>query len=186
MKCIKLFLLLLFLNSCSKNYTPVAEYKTFPVKFAKTKIAHPSNDFSMVIPKNWMWEKEEYEEALLSLVAASSDSTSGDTSIIEVFKYRSLQNNTTLAKEYESYLRLLENKRSLEIVECGKTKLNTYDAYVVHSHSTHEHPIEIIAYLVKGKEQGVFYSLTANCPLEEELKTNMGMMVKCMNSFRYN
>ncbi|MFT3794002.1 hypothetical protein [Flavobacterium sp.] len=188
MKGLPLLLLLLLLGSCSKNYTPVREYVALPVKYPKEKISHPSNDFSMTIPQNWFWKSERYEseKMMLGITAAFSETTRGYTQIISVYKYRSLQKNATLYKEYESSRKYHEDKATLEMVESGKTKLNNYDAYFMHLQSTNENPIEIITFLVKGKEQGVFYSITANGQLKDEPKTNMAIMVKCLNSFEYN
>ena len=50
MKFIKLALIILIFTSCSEKFTTVDEYINLPVKFAKTKIPYPKNDFSILIP----------------------------------------------------------------------------------------------------------------------------------------
>ena len=37
------------------------------VKFAKTKISYPTNDFSILIPKNWYWKVEKYDNKKIIL-----------------------------------------------------------------------------------------------------------------------
>lgn len=44
----------------------------------------------------------------------------------------------------------------------------------------------MILFIVKSKEEGIFYSITASCHIEDRLKTNMGMMIKCLETFEYN
>lgn len=56
-----LFLLLTCCN-CKDAITTLAEYSNYPVKYAKTKIPYPTNDFSITIPKNQQWSAEEYKK----------------------------------------------------------------------------------------------------------------------------
>ena len=61
-----------------------------------------------------------------------------------------------------------------------------YDSYFLHSKSENKKSIEMILFIVKSKEEGIFYSITASCHIEDRLKTNMGMMIKCLETFEYN
>lgn len=189
MKYFKLFCAILLLNSCSIKFTTINEYSSLPLKFAKTKITHPTKDFSMTLPRNWFWKAEDYEseQIILGIDAGVTDSINGFTKIISVQKYKSSENNTELKAEYESLLKnIKKNKLIPQIVESGRTELMNYDSYFLHAKSENEKSIEMISFVVKSKEKGFFYSLTASCQIEDRLKTNMSMMVKCLESFEYN
>lgn len=189
MKHLKFFCLILLLNSCSKDFTTLNEYSSLPVKFAKTKITYPTKDFSMTLPKNWFWKVEDYEseQIILGIDAGVTDSINGFTKIISVQKYKSTENNIELKAEYESVLKnMKKNKLIPQIVESGKTELMNYDSYFLHSKSENKKSIEMILFIVKSKEEGIFYSITASCHIEDRLKTNMGMMIKCLETFEYN
>lgn len=189
MKYLKLFCFILLLNSCSKKFTTLNEYSSLPVKFAKTKITYPTKDFSMTLPKNWLWKAEDYgsDQIILGIDAGKTDSISGFTKIISVQKYKSNENNIELKAEYESILKnIKKNKLIPQIVESGKTELMKYDSYFLHAKSENEKSIEMISFIVESKEKGIFYSITASCQIEDQLKTNMSMMVKCLKTFEYN
>jgi len=189
MKYLKLFCVILLLNSCSKDFTTINEYSSLPVKFAKTKITYPTKDFSMTLPKSWFWKAEDYEseQIILGIDSGFTDSISGFTKIISVQKYKSNENNTELKAEYESILKSIKkNKLIPQIVESGKTEIMNYDSYFLHAKSENEKSIEMISFVVKSKEKGIFYSISASCQIEDRLKTNMSMMVKCLETFQYN
>ncbi len=61
-----------------------------------------------------------------------------------------------------------------------------YDSYFLHAKSENEKSIEMISFIVESKEKGIFYSITASCQIEDQLKINMSMMVKCLKTFQYN
>ena len=104
-----LFFLLLF-NSCQEKFTTVEEYSASPVKFAKTRITYPTNDFSILLPKNWKWKAEQYEtkQIILGIDAGKTDSISGFTKIVSIQKYTSSENNSELKAEYETILKTIE------------------------------------------------------------------------------
>ncbi len=188
MKFIKLALIILIFSSCSEKLTTVDEYINLPIKFAKTKISYPTNDFSILIPKNWHWKVEQYDnkQIILGIDAGQTDSTTRFTKIISVQKYKSEGNNTNLKTEFESIKKLVEKNSNEKIVESGKSKNTSFQSYFFHFKSDHKKSTETISLLLKSKEKGVYYSLTASCQIEDNLETNMSMMMNCLNSFENN
>ena len=189
MKLIKLLSIILIFTSCSNKFTSVEEYIDLPVKFAKTKVSYPTNDFSIDIPINWTWKVEQYDnnkQVILGIDAGYTDPTTKFTKIINVVKYKSVDNNNDLKAEFDSMIKLAEESSFGKIVESGKTKNTNYESYFMHSKSDNSKSIEVIALLLKSKQNGIFYSLTASCQIEDNLKTNMSMMMKCLNSFKEN
>ena len=185
MKFIKLALIILILTSCSEKFTTVDEYINLPVKFAKTKISYPTNDFSILIPKYWYWKVEQYDnkKIILGIDAGRTDSITRFTKIISIQKYKSEENNNNLKTEFESMKKLVEKNSNEKIVESGKTKNTSYESYFFHFKSDNKKSTETISLLLKSKQKGVYYSLTASCQLEDNLETNMSIMLKCLNSF---
>ena len=173
------------ISSCSEKFRTVDEYINLPVKFAKTKISYPTNDFSILIPKNWYWKVEQYDnkQIILGIDAGQTDSITRFTKIISVQKYKSEENNNDLKTEFESMKKLVEKNSNEKIVESGKTKNTSYESYFFHFKSDNKKSTETISLLLKSKQKEVFYSLTASCQLEDNLETNMSIMLKCLNSF---
>ncbi|MFC5681726.1 hypothetical protein ACYE2N_08000 [Flavobacterium sp. MAHUQ-51] len=188
MKFIKLTLLIILFSSCSEKFTTLDEYLNLPVKFAKQKISYPTKDFSITIPKNWFWKVEQYDDKqiLLGIDAGQTDETTGFTKIISVQKYKSFKNNDDLKTEFESVKQLTEKNSSEKIVESGKSKSTKFESYFIHVKSDNKKSIETISLLLKSKENKVFYMLNATCQIEDNLETNMSMMIKCLNSFEKN
>ena len=188
MKFIKLTLIILLFSSCSEKFTTLDEYLNLPVKFAKQKISYPTNDFSITIPKNWFWKVEQYDnkQILLGIDAAQTDKTTGFTKIISIQKYKSFKNNYDLKAEFESVKQITEKNSSEKIVESGKSKSTKFESYFIHVKSDNNKSIETISLFLKSKESKVFYTLTASCHIEDNLETNMSMMIKCLNSFEKN
>ena len=186
LKCI--FLVLLFC-ACDKDIKTVDYYSNLPVKFAKEKITYPTNDFSITIPKNWMWKAEKYqnEQIILGVDIGETDSITKYTKIISIQKYKSLENNTDLKAEFETILKnSAKNNLIPEVIESGKTTILNYDAYFIHAKSENKNSIEMISIVLKSKESGVFYSITASCQNMDRSETNLSMMVKCIQTFEIN
>ena len=189
MNKLKCFLLVILFCSCANNITTLEQYSFYPVKYAKTKIAYPTNEFRITIPKNWKWKAEEYEneQIILGMDIGETDSITKYTKIISIQKYKSLENNTDLKAEFEIMLKnSAKNNLIPEIVESGKANIMKYDSYFIHAKSESENSIEMISFIVKSKEKGIFYSITASCQNKDESKTNLSMMIKCVESFEQN
>ncbi|PJE45184.1 MAG: hypothetical protein CUR32_01280 [Flavobacterium sp.] len=183
-----LFVVLLFC-ACAKKITTLEEYANYPVKYEKTKISYPTKDFSMTIPKNWKWKAKKYntEQIILGMVIGETDSITRFTKIISIQKYKSLENNSDLKAEFETILKSsAKNNLIPEIVESGKTNILKYDSYFIHAKSENEKSIEMISFIVKSKQKGIFYSITASCQNEDQIKTNLSMMIDCVKSFEQN
>jgi len=186
---LKYISVILLFCACAKKITTLEEYSNYPVKFAKTKISYPTNDFSMIIPKNWKWKAEEYnaEQIILGMDIGETDSITKFTKIISIQKYKSLENNSELKAEFETMLKnSAKNNLIPEIVESGKTNILKYDSYFIHAKSENENSIEMISFIVKSKQKGIFYSITASCQNKDEIKKNLSMMIKCVKTFEHN
>jgi hypothetical protein len=183
-----IFVILLFC-ACAKKITTLEEYSNYPVKYEKTKISYPTNDFSITIPKNWKCKAEEYntKQIILGMDIGQTDSITKFTKIISIQKYKSLENNSDLKAEFETMIKnSTKNDLIPEIVESGKTNILKYDSYFIHTKSENENSIEMISFIVKSKQKGIFYSITASCQNKDEIKINLSMMIKCVKSFKQN
>lgn len=177
---------IVFFCACTKNITTLEEYSDYPVKYAKTKISYPTNDFSIIVPINWKWKAEKYntEQIILGMDISKTDSITKFTKIISIQKYKSLENNSDLKAEFETALKnSSKNSYIPEIVESGKTNIMKYESYFIHAKSDNEKSIEMISFIVKSKQKGVFYSITASCQNEDEIKKNLSMMINSVRSF---
>jgi len=187
-KLLGTFVVFLFC-SCLKNSTTVEEYSKFPVKYAKTKISYPSNDFSITIPKNWKWKVEEYEndKIILGMDIIYNDSITNYLKIMSIQKYKSLENNSNLNVEFETLLsKSSKNNLSAKILESGKTKILNYDSYFIHTKFENENSVEMITFLLKSKQNGIFYTISNICQNKDDVKTTLSIMIKCAKSFEIN
>jgi len=186
---LKFILIVLLIYSCTNNITTLEEYSNYPVKYAKTKIAYPTNDFFITIPKNWKWKAEEYEneQIILGMDIWETDYITKYTKIISIQKYKSLENNTDLKAEFETMLKnSSKNNLIQKNVESGKTNIMKYDSYFIHAKSENENSIELISFITKSKEKGIFYLITASCQNMDRIETNLSMMINCIRSFEQN
>lgn len=106
-----IFAILLFW-ACTKKITKLEEYSNYPIKYAKAKIIHPENDFSITIPKNWEWKAEEYNnpQIILGMDIGATDSITKFTKIISIQKYKSFE------KIWNCWMNLKQSKRILKKV----------------------------------------------------------------------
>lgn len=188
MNNLKYFFVFILFYSCSKDITTLDEYSKIPVKFAKEKIISPSKDFSIIIPKNWKWKEEKYvnEQIILGIDIGNYDSISKFTKIISIYKCKSLEENKDLETEFQTVLKnSKKNKLIPEVVESGKTKILKYESYFIHAKSDNEKSIEMISFIIKSKENGIFYLISASCHNQDNLKTSMGMMIDCIQTFQF-
>lgn len=186
---IKYILVFVIFFACTKNTTTLKEYSNYPVKYAKTKISYPTNEFSITIPYNWKWKVEKYENEhiILGMDIGETDSLTNYTRIISIQKYSSFENNTDLNAEFQSMLKnSSDNSLIPEIIESGKTNILKNDAYFVHTKSENENSIEMISFILKSKEKGIFYAITVSCHIKDDIKKNLSMMINCVRSFEIN
>lgn len=116
-----------------------------------------------------------------------TDSITKMTKIISIQKYKSSENNAELIGEFESIKKNVE-KSSMKpkIIESGKTKNLKYDSYYIYQKLKGSNSIEMISFIVKSKEKGVFYSLATSCQSEDRIEINFALMIKCIESFEMN
>ncbi len=183
-----IFLVLLFC-SCTKNISSLDYYSNCPIKYTKTRVTHPTNDFSITIPKNWKWKAEKYEDEqiIIGMDIGETDSITKFTNIISIQKYKSLEKNLKLLDEFNSIEKNIKKSSMMpRIIESGNTNNLKYDAYYFHQRLSGNNPIEMISFIVKSKEKGIFYSLTASCQNTYIDDKNLSMMIKSIESFEMN
>lgn len=191
MKLSNIFLLLfLSLNSCNEDYVSIDEYIKKNPAMEVEKITHPSGDFSLYVPKDWSWKILTFESDTLKtgMQIAFSESKKGYTNIISIEKYKSEKKHIELKDEYAFQLSSYKDNPDMELVENGQTKLNHYKTYFLHTKSNDNTSIELVEFLIQGKDNGVFYSLSANSQTNDSKlhDKNMSVMLKCLNSFEHN
>lgn len=183
-----IFAILLFW-ACTKKITKLEEYSNYPIKYGKTKIIHPENDFSITIPKNWEWKAEEYNnpQIILGMDIGATDSITKFTKIISIQKYKSFEKNMELLDEFKTIQKNIKKSSLMPtIIESGYTKNLKYDSYYIYQKLEGSNSIEMISFILKGKEKETFYSLTTSCQSEDNIETNFALMIKCIESFEIN
>lgn len=188
MKFIGKFIVLILVVSCSNKQNTLNEYANYPVKFAKQKISHPTNDFSILVPKNWEWKVEDYdnENIILGIDASSKPDQNGFIDIISIQKIKSFGENKDLESEFQYCLNIIENNsHNRKIVESGQTELLNKTSYFLHtkSDSNQNGGTEIISFIIDSGIKDVFYNLTASASQTEELKKNMSILIQSLRTF---
>ena len=189
MKIVLKFILVILFVSCSDKQISLEQYAKYPVKFARKKITHPSNDFSVYIPKDWSWEVQENEymdELILGLGADSKEYINGFSDMILIEKLKSAKENEFLKYEYEDWLnRMKENLGVKGIVESGLSNFMNQNTYFIHSKYNNEDvgQVETAHLFIESGEKGIFYMLTASVSQKKELEKKMASLVQCLKTF---
>ncbi|RRQ50289.1 hypothetical protein DZC72_06945 [Maribacter algicola] len=189
MKSLLKFILVILFVSCSDKQISLEQYSKYPVKFARKKITHPTNDFSVFIPKDWNWEIQENEymdELILGLGAESNQHTNGFSDMILIEKLKSDKENGFLKYEYGNWLNgMKENLGAKGIVESGLSNFMNQNTYFIHSKYNNEDvgQVETVHLFIESGEKGIFYMLTASASQKKELDKKMASLVQCLKTF---
>ena len=186
MKFIGKFIILILIVSCSNKPNTIEQYANYPVKFAKHKITHPSNDFSLFIPLNWEWNSDKYENIILGIDASSKPYENGFSDLISIQKIKSFGEKKDLKSEFEYCLGIVKNNfGDKTILESGLTKILDKEAYFIHTESNSEKfgKAETISLIIESDKKGEFYNLNAIASKTKDLKKNMTVLVKCLTTF---
>lgn len=189
MKLTGKFIILILVSSCSSEENTLEQYAKYPVKFAKQKVTYPNNDFSILIPKNWKWKVEDYENEniILGLDAGSKPDKDGFIDIISIQKIKSLGDNKDLKSEFEYCRGVIENNpESPKIIESGFTEILNQKSYFIHTKfdSNNYGETEMISFILDSETEGVFYNLTASASQTIDLKKNMAIMIQSLKTFK--
>jgi hypothetical protein len=187
-KFIGKFIILILLISCSENQDTLEKYANYPVKFAKQKIDYPNNEFSIIIPKNWKWKVENFEnENIISGIDITSETDKkGFINIISIQKINSFGESKTLKSEFEYCLKMFEtNWQKSEIIDSGETNILNYKSYYIHSKSNNEKSgiAEIISFIIESRKKGEFYYLAVSASKNYNLRKNMSIMIQSLATF---
>ena len=188
MKFIGKFIVLILIVSCSNKESSLEQYANYPVKFAKQKITHPNNDFSLFIPINWEWKADGYENEniILGIEASSKPYENGFSDLISIQKIKSFGDKKDLKSEFEYCLGIVENNSGDKtILESGLTKILDEKAYFIHTESNSETfgKAETISLIIESGKKGEFYNLNAIASKTQDLKKNMTVLIKCLSTF---
>jgi len=183
MKFLVKILVLTLIASCSNNSKALERYSNYPEDFAKQKVTYPNNDFSLYIPKDWVWKVETYENEniILGIDAVSEPDKDGFINILSIQKIKSFGNSLELKSEFEYWLNLLGSK----VTESGSTNLLDQKAYFIHTKSNTGTygEAETISFLIESEEKGKFYILTASVSQTADLEKNMGILIQSLKTF---
>ena len=165
------------------------QYSNYPVKFAKQKVDYPDKDFSLLIPKNWVWKVENYENEniILGIDAGSKPDKNGFIDMISIQKIKSFGKNKDLKSEFEYCINIIENNsQNRKIIESGLTEILNQKSYFLHTKSDTDTygEAEIISFIIDSGTEGVFYNLTASASQTENLKKNMSIMIQSLKTFK--
>lgn len=188
MKNIFLFLSFLVLLSCSKSELTLENLANEPIKFAKKRIQPRTKEFSMLIPKNWSWKHETFNDnrILLGIEAGSPEDTSGYFDVLSVIKHKSFGNVQNIKSECDFLMKQASSQNlSYTILESGKTDIFNYPAYFIHySQNTGTYgELESIEFILESPEPGIFYHLTAGVSRVEDIDINFPMIVQSLMTF---
>jgi hypothetical protein len=191
------FFISILIFSCSNNEIKL-ENCNLPVKYIKKKVYSIDKDYSISIPKNWVFTKEKinYNNFIHNLDASTTRGKFID--ILSIQKIKSFSNSESLKKEYQ-YL-LNKTKRSIlsktytniEIVENGYTNLLLKPCYFIHykSNTGKEGEIECMIFLIESKyNKSHYYMLNAGISQTKNFKKNIqtiSVMINCFKSFEEN
>jgi len=188
MKFIGKFIVFILIISCSNKQNTLEQYANYPVKFAKQKITHPSNDFSILIPINWDWKAEDYdnENIILGIEASSKPDQNGYIDLISIQKIKSFGENKDLKSEFDYCLDIVKNNSwNRKLLESGETKIFNEKSYFLHTISDSIKPgdIEAISFILNSETEGVFYNLTVSASQTKDLKKNMSIIIQSFKTF---
>jgi len=176
--------------SCSKKDNSLGYYLNYPVKFVKKKVVHPENEFEIMIPQNWKWKVEEYEDGpvLSGINAMSEVRETGFFDMISVQKVKNHYENRDLQAELDHALEVMKfNRFELKIIGSGNSNkiLDRESVYLHNKSNTGTYgEAEMIAFLVESKEEGTHYELVASVCQTKDLKKNMAMVINCITTFK--
>lgn len=178
-------LLFTLLISCSTDQLTLKQYANHQVYFDKQQVIYPNNDFSLLIPKNWYWKVETYDndKIILGINAGSEPDKNGFIDLISIIKLKSFGGHISLKSEFEYVLDL--TKQRSKIIECGESNILKQKAYFIHakSDSGTYGEAEFISFILESKTKGVFYYLDVSASQTSELKNNMAILIQSLKTF---
>lgn len=179
-----LLILLLVFNSCKTDYSfqKLTEQK---VKFAKKTIESSELGYSMVVPMKWTLADSQYDENISAETYADTSDRDGVFSMLTVIKYKGESN--TLAHERERLQNSPNQLKGVKLVDTGSTSFLKLESYFDHykSNAGIENEAEVVAFLLKAKEDSTFYSIAASAPQNGDFLTEMGMLLSCVKQFEF-
>lgn len=187
MRIVGIFLITLFIVSCSNKQLTLEDYASQMFKFEKQKVSY-NNDFELYIPQYWDWKVEDYgtENFIFIIDASSSSEKDGSLRSIKIEKVKSFSGKNDLKSEYNHLLNIAQQPSQLmKVTEFGETDIFKDKAYFIHSKSEKE-DWEMISFVLEGQTEGTFYYLTAGTSQTKDLKKNMGIIIQSLKTFKIN
>lgn len=189
MKHFNIFILLIFLTSCSNDKNTLSNYSNFSKEFNTQKVEYPNKEFSINLPINWEFEVPyiENDKDILGLFASSKPNANGFQNVLLIKKYKGDNGNKDLKSEFNFLLKQIQNHSQItEIVDSGSTTIFNQEAYFFHTKTASENNgnLEIINFLINSNETGVYYNLTASTTQTDRFNIEMANLIHSLKTFK--
>lgn len=184
-------LLLLLLLSCGKKQLRLNDFRDYKITGETKKYESPLMNYSMQIPASWkeMGVGDDDEPLIETFLDTTTLKDLGpDTNFCSMHIITFKDPASTLKELFDVYLALFikTQPKSTQLIESGKTNFLQYESCFIHYKAKTTTPVaeEAFSFLVKAKEDSMYYSLDISVPrYKETLKDNMGMLLSCVKSF---
>jgi hypothetical protein len=190
MKRPSLFLLAFLLISCGKKGLMLDEYYDYKMTVETKKYESPLMNYSMQIPASWKEMGIGDDEPLVEtfLDTTSLKDWRHDTNFCSIHVITFKDTSATLKELFDVYLGLFNKQKTkkTKLIESGKTDFLRCESYFIHYKANTATPAgeEDFSFLVKAKEDSMYYSLDISVPqYKKTLKDNVGMLLTCIRSF---
>lgn len=189
----KTFLLIIIFSfiSCSDKQFSLENYKNYPVKFAKKNVVYPKNEFEIVLPINWDWKIEDYEdtnEVILGIDAFSKPNNENFYNGISIQKMKPFSSDNSLKSEFDTVLKKSQENQSWKLIDSGKTDILKTEAYYIHLKSKTEKQggLEMLTIITISNNDDNYYHINGLSPITKDLKLNMATIISCLKTFKQN
>lgn len=140
--------------------------------------------YSLVVPHSWT-VTQNYDSQFLIETFMDSINHTNDLPFLSIAKFKGNSN------DLDSYVDYLKNEEKLPEgftkLSCGETEYLNYKSHYTHAVSTGDkNKVEVITFIVKAKEDSTFFTIMSSVPKNEDVTTNMAILMQCSKQFRLN
>ncbi|MBL1278838.1 MAG: hypothetical protein COA33_001085 [Fluviicola sp.] len=138
--------------------------------------------YTICVP--YLWDlKRNYEGQFLIETFIDSRKLVFDSPSLSIAKFKGNSNDLDLYVDFLSKEELLPEEFS--VVSRGESDFLNYDSYYTHVRSVTDaiNEIEVITFILKGKEDSTFFTIMSSAPQDKDLNTNMAMLMNCSRQF---
>jgi len=175
----QLFFVVLFIMSfvyCSNNKNAIEQYSALSAKFEKEEVKESNGDYYLTTPLNWEFIEHEPYLDIIYVHSYKGD----DNNVIQIYKLTSDKDlkelNQSFVHSTETLLPTVNQK--VTVVDYGETDILKYHSYFCHASYPKPANNETVSFMMKSKEEGVYYRLIAFGE-----KESMPMLLQCLKTF---